>query len=148
LTIATILGQGLSYLGPVDAVRQRYFVFEASDDFMVFSLKDDNPNSGYFNVVSRNAVDYVHRNFSGVRGITSGDVLSRSKRSKHVSTALIALNILYVLVAQRRARIEGTGSHSKLYFAVAKTTLRKKVSKKRAAKKKAARRVRRSKAGK
>lgn len=129
------LGQGLSYTGSVEGVRQRYFVFEGPDAYVVFSLSSNKPNSGNFNLVSRKAVDYVYRKFGGEDGVTANDVAERSNRSKHVPKALIALNILYILVAQERASIDGTGSYSKLYFSVllpgAKATAGRKVASKK-----------------
>ena len=144
MNLETSLGRGLSYTGAVEGARQRYLVFEAADTFMVFSLSRTKPNSGNFNLVNRKAVEYVHQKFCGHSGVTSNDVVERSNRTKHAPTTLLALNVLYVLVAQKRARIDEVGSHSKLYFSLfdadAKPTVRRKKTKK-TAKKKTAKRV-------
>ena len=118
MNLETSLEKGLSYLDIVEGARQRYFVFEATDTFMVFSLSNTKPKSGNFNLVSRKAVDYVHRKFRGQGDVTSNDVVEQSKRTQHAPTTLQALNVLYVLVAQNRARVDDIGSHSKLYFSV------------------------------
>lgn len=144
MNLESSLGQGLSYLGTVDGARQRYFIFEASDTFMVFSLSNVKLNSGNFSLVSRKAVEYIHRKLCGQKEITSHDVVEQSKRTKHAPTTLLALNVLYVLVAQKRACIDGIGSHSKLYFNILDADVRATVRKKAARKvkeKKAARKV-------
>jgi hypothetical protein len=97
-------------------------VFEASDYFFVlsFSLSKARRGSGYFNVVSRAAVSYVHGHFSGKTRVTAKDAFSVARRTKHIPTTLMALNILYVLVALGEARILRTGEHRQLFFALRK----------------------------
>jgi hypothetical protein len=116
------LQKGLKYRGQVAGVRQTYHVFEASDYFFIlsFALSKERRGSGYFNVISMAAVDYVEGRFAGRSGITAKDVVSAARRTKHVATSLIALNILYVLVALDQATILRTGQHRRLYFAVRK----------------------------
>ena len=117
------LQQGLKYRGRVEAVRQTYHVFEASDYFFVlsFSLSRSRRGSGYFNVVNRAAVDYVHGHVGGRSGVTAKDVVALARRTKHVPTSLAGLNILYVLVGLGAARITRSGEHRQLFFAVRKT---------------------------
>ena len=116
------LQQGLKYRGRVEAVRQTYHVFEASDYYFVlsFSLSKTRRGSGYFNVVNRAAVDYVQGHFGGKSGVTAKDALIAARRTKHVPTSLMALNILYVLVGLGQARIMRAGEHRRLFFAVRK----------------------------
>jgi hypothetical protein len=116
------LQQGLKYRGRVEAVRQTYHVFEASDYFFVlsFSLSKSRRGSGYFNVVNRAAVDYVQRHVGGRNGVTAKDAVAIARRTKHVPTSLMALNILYVLVGLGEARIMRSGEHRQLFFAVKK----------------------------
>ena len=116
------LQQGLKYRGRVEAVRQTYHVFEASDYFFVlsFSLSKSRRGSGYFNVVNRAAVAYVQGHLGGRSGVTAKDALLIAKRTKHVPTSLMALNILYVLVGLGEARIMRAGEHRQLFFAVRK----------------------------
>jgi len=116
------LQQGLKYRGRVEAVRQTYHVFEASDYFFVlsFSLSKSRRGSGYFNVVNRTAVDYVQRHVGGSNGVTAKDVVAVARRTKHVPTSLMALNILYVLVGLGEGRIMRSGEHRQLFFAVKK----------------------------
>jgi hypothetical protein len=117
------LQRGLKYRGRVAAVRQTYHVFEASDYFFVlsFSLSKARRGSGYFNVVNRAAVLYVQRHFAGKSRVTAKDAFAAARRTKHVPTTLMALNILYVLVALGQARILRTGEHRQLFFALRKT---------------------------
>jgi hypothetical protein len=114
---------GLTYRGKVEAVRQTYYVFEATGYFfaMSFSRSRDasgNRASGNFNIVGKEAVQYVRKAFAGKQGITSKAVVLRSRRTKHVPTVLVALNILYVIVALGAGKIDGQGSHNQLFFTV------------------------------
>ena len=76
--------------------------------------------SGYFNVVSTAAVDYVQTRLGGKSGVTAKDVVVAARRTKHVPTSLLALTILYVLVALEQARITRSGEHRQLFFALRK----------------------------
>jgi hypothetical protein len=116
------LQHGLKYRGRVEAVRQTYHVFEASDYFFVlsFSLSKTRRGSGYFNVVNREAVAYVQAHLGGRSGVTAKDALTAARRTKHIPTSLMALNILYVLVGLGQARIMRAGEHRQLFFAVRK----------------------------
>ena len=116
------LQQGLKYRGRVTAVRQTYHVFEAKEYFFVlsFARSKARKGSGYFNVVDQAAVQYVQAHFGGRRGITAKDVVATARRTRHVPTSLLALNILYVLVALEQATMLRAGEHRQLFFAVRK----------------------------
>lgn len=116
------LQQGLTYRGRVPAVRQAYHVFEAKGYFFVLSFARSKARrgSGYFNVVDQKAVQYVHSRLGGRSGVTARDVYSAARRTKHVSGSLVALNVLYVLVALKQATILRTGEHRQLFFSIRK----------------------------
>jgi len=114
----TSLEKGLTFCGRVKAVRQTYYIFDARDCFLVMSLSK--PSAGNFNVVEKKAVQYVHNRFAGMRGVTSNAVVDRARRTTYAPSSLAALNILYVLVATRTARIEKQGQHQQLFFRVMK----------------------------
>lgn len=116
------LQQGLKYRGRVEAVRQAYHVFEATDYFFVlsFARAKTRRGSGYFNVVDQAAVQYVQGWLGGRSGVTAKDVVAAARRTKHVPTSLLALNILYVLVALEQAAILRAGEHRQLFFSVRK----------------------------
>lgn len=116
------LQQGLKYRGRVEAVRQAYHVFEATDYFFVlsFARAKTRRGSGYFNVVDQAAVQYVQGRLGGRSGVTAKDVVAAARRTKHVPTNLLALNILYVLVALEQAAILRAGEHRQLFFSVRK----------------------------
>ena len=120
------LQQGLRYRGRVAAIRQTYHVFEGSDYFFVlsFALSKSRRGSGYFNAVSSAAVQYVQAHLGGKNGVTAKDTFSAARRTRHVPTRLMALNILYVLVALGQARILRSGEHRQLFFALRKATPR------------------------
>jgi len=116
------LQRGLQYCGRVKAVRQTYHVFESEGYFFVlsFALSRARRGSGYFNLVDKAAVDYVHGRVGGTRGVTAKQVLAAAQRTRHIPTRLLALNVLYVLVALRWATITRAGEHRQLFFAVRK----------------------------
>lgn len=116
------LQQGLTYRGRVPAVRQAYHVFEAKGYFFVLSFARSKARrgSGYFNVVAQKAVQYVQSRLGGRSGVTAKDVYLTARRTKHVSGSLVALNILYVLVALNQATILRTGEHRQLFFLIRK----------------------------
>jgi hypothetical protein len=117
------LQRGLTYCGRVEAVRQTYHVFEASGDFLVlsFARSKTRRGSGYFNFVARAAVDYVHTRLARRRtGVTAKDAVQVAKRTRHVPTSLMGLNILYVLVGIGQARILSAGANRQLFFKLRK----------------------------
>ena len=116
------LQRGLTYRGRIDAVRQSYHVFEAKDSFLVlsFARSKSRRGSGYFTVVSSAAVEYVQGRLGGRSSVTAKDAVAAAHRTKHVPTSLLALNVLYVLVALEQAEIRRTGDHRQLFFSVRK----------------------------
>jgi hypothetical protein len=121
-----MLQQGLTYRGSVRAVRQTYHVFEAKKYFFVlsFALSKARKGSGYFNVVDQEAVSYVQSRLGGRSGVTAKAVVALARRTKHTPTSLVALNILYILVALDQAVILRVGEHRQLFFSVRKRRLR------------------------
>ena len=116
------LQRGLEYRSRVAAVRQTYFVFEATDYFFVlsFARSKSRKGSGYFSVVSQQAVNYTQSRLGGRSGVTAKAVVAIARRTKHVPTSLTALNILYILVALKQATILRAGEHRQLFFSVRK----------------------------
>jgi hypothetical protein len=116
------LQQGLKYRGRVAAVRQTYHVFEARDYFFVlsFALSKARKGSGYFNVVDLAAVNYVQKRLGGRSAVTAKDVLSSARRTRHVSSSLAALNLLYVLVALEQASLLRVGANRQMFFSIKK----------------------------
>jgi hypothetical protein len=113
------LSTGLSFRGNVTGRRQKYFVFEGKDSFFVFSFSRAKPKSGYFNMVSTEAVTYVQRLARGEQGVTAQSLNRRSRKPKFIGSALEALNILYVLVAIGRAKIDHRHKDKQLFFNLA-----------------------------
>jgi hypothetical protein len=116
------LQQGLEYRGRVPAVRQTYHVFEGRDYFFVlsFARSKGRKGSGYFNVVNQAAVEFVQARLGGRSGVTAKDVVEVARRTTHVPASLLALNILYVLVALKQATILRAGEHRQLFFSIRK----------------------------
>lgn len=116
------LQRGLQYRGRVDAIRQTYHVFEGKELFLVLSFARSRARrgSGYFNLVGKAAVDYVEKRLGGKRGVTVNSVVKAARRTSHIPTRLLALNVLYVLVALHGAAIERAGENRQLFFSVRK----------------------------
>ncbi len=116
------LQQGLRYRGKVEAPRQTYHVFAASDYFFVlsFALSKAKRGSGYFNVIDGATVDYVTGHFAGRSGVTAKDVVAAARRTKRIPNNLVALNVLYILVALGQASISRTGENRQLFFSIRK----------------------------
>jgi hypothetical protein len=112
------LASSLHYRGEVEGKRQTYSIFESKDYFFVMSLSRSKRNAGNFNVVSADAVEYVARRFGGRQDVTAKAVLKGSRTPRYVSSSLDALNILYVLVASGRARIDARFQTRELHFNV------------------------------
>lgn len=121
------LQQGLEYRGRVTAVRQTYHVFEAKEYFFVLSFARSKARrgSGYFNAVEQQAVRFVQERLGGRRGVTAKDVVAAARRTKLVATSLLALNILYVLVALEQAAILRAGQNRQLFFSIRKPKRRR-----------------------
>ena len=117
------LQRGLTYCGRVKAVRQTYHVFQAEGYFFVlsFALSKTRRGSGYFNVVDTAAVDYVQQRVGGTRGVTAKEVVAAARRTRYIPTTLVALNVLYILVALHSASIVRAGKHRQLFFSVRKS---------------------------
>ena len=117
------LQRGLKYIDRVAAIRQTYHVFEAHGYFFVLSFAHSKARrgSGYFNVIATDAVDYVQQRFGGTRGVTAKDVVAASRRTRHIANTLIALNVLYILVALGSASIARAGENRQLFFTVRKS---------------------------
>lgn len=110
---------GLRFRDLVYAVRQKYYVFEGDDLFLVLTYAEYK-RGGNYNIVSRSAVEYVHSRFTGQRSVTAKDVTETAKRTKHAPNALAALNVLYILVSVGSAKIEKQGAHQQLFFRILK----------------------------
>ncbi len=100
------LTAGLSFRGTVKGQRQTYYVFEGEKFFFICSFSRRKPKAGNFNIVDLDAVRYVERLAGGESGVTAQDLHRRSRSPRHIGSSLEALNILYVLVATDRAKID------------------------------------------
>jgi len=112
------LAKGLKYCGVVAGKRQTYYVFESASGYVVMSASRTKRASGYFNLVSRDAVNRIRRSYAGKQDITAKHLAARS-RGVGVRDALQALNILYVLVATGAAKRDDRYQDSRLHFNIA-----------------------------
>lgn len=110
------LTAGLNFCGTVKGQRQTYYVFEGKRFFFICSFSRTKRKAGYFNMVSLDAVRYVERLAGGESGITARDLHKRGRSRRYIGSPLEALNILYVLVATDRARIDRRHTGKQLFF--------------------------------
>jgi hypothetical protein len=109
------LAKGLRFCGEVSGKRQTYFVFESGKAYVVMSASRTKRASGYFNLVSRAAVDRIRKSYAGKQDVTAKALATRS-RGPGVRDALQALNILYVLVATGAAKRDDRYQDTRLHF--------------------------------
>jgi hypothetical protein len=109
------LAKGLKYCGEAAGKRQTYYIFESGKAFVVMSASRTKRASGYFNLVSREAVERVRKNYAGKQDVTAKQLATRS-RGPGMRDALQALNILYVLVATGRAKRDDRFQDQRLHF--------------------------------
>src|SRR2546427_12597927 len=100
------LTTGLHFHGEVQGKRQHYYVLSSARQYFVMSLSLSKRDAGNFNLVSRSAVDRLHRRLRGRRGLTARLVSPPPKNPRAVPPALTALNMLHVLVPPDPAVID------------------------------------------
>jgi hypothetical protein len=110
------LNAGLAFRGTVEGQRQTYYVFEGKQFFFICSFSRRKAKAGNFNIVDLGAIRYAERLLARRRSITAQDLYKRSRNRRHVGSALEALNILYVLVAAGRLRIDRRHKGRQLVF--------------------------------
>jgi len=111
------LTSSLQYRGEVTGKRQTYSVFEGKRHYFVMSLSLAKRHAGNFNIVPVPAVDFAARRFRGRKKVTSKQLAAAGK-GRGVASSLEALNVLYVLVATGRAKIDTRFHDKQLYFNV------------------------------
>jgi hypothetical protein len=112
------LAKGLKYIGQAAGKRQTYYVFESAGGYVVMSASRTKRASGYFNLVSREAVERIRRAYAGRQDVTAKQLAARA-RGAGVRDALQALNVLYVLVATGRAKRDDRYQDNRLHFNIA-----------------------------
>ena len=109
------LAKGLKFCGETTGKRQTYYVFESGSGYVVMSMSRSKRASGYFNLVSRQAVDRIRKSYAGKQDVTAKQLATRS-RGTGVRDALQALNVLYVLVATGAAKRDDRYQDTRLHF--------------------------------
>ena len=117
MNMRALLGE-LKYLDEVESKRQTYYVFEGRKNFVLMTFSRNKVGAGNFTVVDKAAVEYVASRFAGKQGITSNDIVQASRKPQYIRSALDALNIVYAMIATRRAKIDGRYKGKQLRFNV------------------------------
>jgi hypothetical protein len=110
------LTRGLTFHGEVLGKRQHYYVLSSAHHYFVMSVSSRKRAAGNFNLVGKSVVDRLHRRLRGQRGLTATRVFDRTRNRRLVPSALMALNILYVLVATDRASIDRRHTSREIFF--------------------------------
>lgn len=111
------LATGLKYCGEASGKKQTYYIFESGKAYVVMSASRSKRASGYFNLVSRDAVARIRKSYAGRQDVTAKQLATRS-RGSGIRDALQALNILYVLVATGAAKRDDRFHDQRLHFNV------------------------------
>lgn len=112
------LTAGLQFHGEVDGKRQHYYVLSSPRQYFVMSFALSKRAAGYFNLVSKSDVDNLYHRLRGQQGVTAPTVSRRSRSRRLANSSLAVLNVLYVLVATGRARIDKRRTSPALFFNV------------------------------
>ena len=78
------LAKGLEYCGVAKGKRQTYYIFESGAGYVVMSASRTKRASGYFNLVRRDAVNRIRKNYAGKQRRhreTARDPLARRGRA-------------------------------------------------------------------
>ena len=110
---------GLEPVGGAEGLKQTYEVLRGKRHYIVGSTSRVKRRSGNFNIVSVEAAEAAHESFAGQEAVTSKMVRQRLQRRGISVETLEALNILYVLVALGKARVDRRRSQTALFFNVA-----------------------------
>src|SRR5262249_58980698 len=102
------LTKGLEFHGEVQGKRQRYYILSSPRQYFVMSVSLAKRDAGNFNIVSRAAVDALHRKLRGRRGLTARLVSDRFRKGGLVTASLNALHMAYGLAAPGRAGTDAT----------------------------------------
>ncbi|MCK6683894.1 MAG: hypothetical protein L6R30_15950 [Thermoanaerobaculia bacterium] len=113
----------LEYVRDVAARRSTYHVFRAPQHYLVLSFKS--VAAGSFTIVDRAATDLIAAKFAG-KTVTNPELSTTTMIPRRFRKEFLILNALYVLVADRRAKINRslTGESSgAIYFDIKRPTL-------------------------
>ena len=106
----------LEPVGGAEGLKQTYDVLHGKRHYIVGSLSRVKRNSGNFNIVRAEAVEAAGESFAGQEAVTSKMVRQRLARRGIDVETLEALNILYVLVALGKAKVDRRRSQHALFF--------------------------------
>ncbi len=95
-----LLGQfhEATFVGQVAGLRSTYYVLQTKTHYILITVSG--ALSGNFNLVTKRAVESVQRRFGGKSGLTSAEIL---KKTRAVRDRFDVLRILYVLEALKQA---------------------------------------------
>jgi hypothetical protein len=114
--------QDLQYVGDVEAKRQRYYVYSREEGYLVLSVSHSRPGSYNLNFIEKDALEFIRRQFSRRRGITSQTMAREAiapvffSRMNDIEKRLRILNICYVLVALGHAKLRKREGSRELKF--------------------------------
>lgn len=96
--------QGLMFIGEVISKKQTYYIFENGKIYCLFTLK--NKENGNFSIIDKPAVEYVYNLMKGEKAVKISDIQKRSKKKNYTENRFDVLSIVYILIAQKKAKID------------------------------------------
>ena len=88
------LATGLKFCGEAVGKRQTYYVFESGRAYVVMSSSRTKRASGYFNLVSRDAVDRIRKSYAGKQDVTAKQLATRSRGAGGVFAAGASMTLI------------------------------------------------------
>lgn len=105
----------LDFKKEIQSKRQTYYIYEGNKNYVLMTVNRKR-NSCNFNIVSKEAIEYVKKYFKRRKKISVSDILNESKKPTHIKERFDALNILYALCATGDARIDTRFKGNQLFF--------------------------------
>lgn len=106
---------GLEYIGEVESKKQTYYIFGSPKKIFLFTFRE-NGESGNYSIIDPKAVEYVFQKMRGKTAQTANDIRKASKKPDLTKSSFAVLNIMYVLIAQKRAKIDTRYKRKALIF--------------------------------
>lgn len=108
----------IEYCGEVVAPRRNYTVFRSNRQYLLLSKKSNSLVQGDFVAIKSDAVERLAKRLRGQTKLTTSVILERTRSGQYFKTRFDVLNVLYVLLALKRARIDRRFKRRALYFNV------------------------------
>jgi hypothetical protein len=117
LNVQRIFGH-LNYIGKARGKRQEYSIFSPKNSSHFLMFTRNGKMSGNYSLVSSDSVEKVATVFKNTKGVTTQNVSVHKLTKKICRQRFAALGCLYVLVAQKRAKVDLRRKGRSIFFNV------------------------------